>query len=393
MKILLLTDVPPNDRYSGSLMTKHLCELLPAHSIACFSVLNKHLSFLKELCTDENIDFAFCRKPNEAHLPLEYLTYLKEKYIEEYIVPRLIDEVVAFGKKQKVDRIWAILQGQTIIRMSVKVARKLQVPLYTQVWDHPLWWVEDCKLDRWSKRSILKQFDEAIFNSRCCAVASYEMEKNFVEKYNTKAIPIIASINEDYIKPIEKYEIKGKNELVIGMAGQIYAKREWFALLQTLDRLGWRIGKQNIKVRFWGRKDALTTENRSNIEYMGYRSQPEVIEMLSECDILYCPYFSEKEYEIIAKTSFPSKLTTYLAAGKPIFFHGPSYASPAIFLEEHDAGIVCTSLNIDEIEQALTHMVENQDRCNQVINNGHNILVKEFTMASLKEKFLQFIRA
>ena len=94
----------------------------------------------------------------------------------------------------------------------------------------------------------------------------------------------------------------------------------------------------------------------NRIEKLGYLPQDKTIRHLSECDILYCPYFFDEKRKEISKTGFPSKLSTCLAAGKPVFYHGPDYGSPSIFLKKHDAAATRRRVNPTDRRTSETHL-------------------------------------
>jgi hypothetical protein len=105
--------------------------------------------------------------------------------------------------------------------------------------------------------------------------------------------------------------------------GRTYQRR-------TDNDVAWNLAGKNVRIRFLGREYELNGSQLApnRIEKLGYLPQDKTIRHLSECGILYCPYFFDEKRKEISKTSFPSKLSTYLAAGKPIFYHGPGYGLP-----------------------------------------------------------------
>jgi len=74
---------------------------------------------------------------------------------------------------------------------------------------------------------------------------------------------------------------------------------------------------------------------------------------MSEADITYLPYWFDEAYRLSARMSFPSKLTTYLASGRPVLFHGPQYSSVTKFFYRFPVGICCHSLEESKIIECL----------------------------------------
>jgi glycosyltransferase involved in cell wall biosynthesis len=181
------------------------------------------------------------------------------------------------------------------------------------------------------------------------------------------------------------------NELIIGLAGQIYSVEEWNALIAVLDSVGWKIAGREVKIRLLGRYASLYAKSKMRVEFLGWASQLETIKLMSEADILYCPYWFDPVFESEARLSFPSKLTTYLAAGRPVLFHGPAYASPGRFLQENKAGVCCNSLENGDIINAIESLVSKPDLYTELALNGRIAFDKYLTLTSMKAKFYEFL--
>lgn len=399
MKILLITDVPPCKEFSGALLTDQMCRLLPRDSIVAFIPINPYLRHIK-MSEDLNwIPTKYIDKPREDASSricgrLGAITkFFSEMYNAKIKTKIIKKQAVAFGKLNDVDRVWCILQGQTTIRLALSVARDLEVPLHTQIWDHPQWWLRENNVDRINSIIVMKAFGNAIRNSAYCAAASPEMAEDFERKYNVPSIPVLSYLKSDAAYSPEPV-ISEKETISIGVAGQLYSYIEWQTLIAALDEMNWEFNGRNLIVRYLGyylNLDLRGKESKKvNIQFLGYRSQEETINILSHCDIMYCPYPFSTEFEIIARTSFPAKLTTYLAAGRPIFFHGPEYASPARFLKCHHAGMLCHTLKIEEIVRSLSELIVNRGLYKELSINGSRAFRSHLTTKNLRANLSKF---
>ena len=156
MKVLLLTDIPHCEDFTAGLVLNQLCQFLPPDSICFYVVANPALP-LKVSDNFGAVPRVIRAKPNEnwSWLPAGKLSkyfsgifvFAAEKWISERRVNRLIRDCVDFARAQEVDRVWVVLQGQTMIRMAGQVASELELPLYTQVWDPFSWWARAHRLD------------------------------------------------------------------------------------------------------------------------------------------------------------------------------------------------------------------------------------------------------
>ena len=343
--------------------------------------------------SDLKFEIVYDKKPAETILRgrVKFLTFLNELYSKYIILPRMIKKIVKFGRAHQVDRVWCILQGQTMIRLARPVSKKLNVPLYTQIWDHPAWWIKDNHIDNYSSKEILLEFNKAIKESTVCGTASDAMSLDFSEKYSaTKTVPLISCLDES-LRQEPKVKKESFEEYIIGMAGQLYSLVEWQTMLKALDEINWQYAGKKIKVRYLGYHLNIGSHKPVNIEYLGYRPQKESIELLSQCDILYCPYFFDPAYKIIASSSFPAKLTTYLAAGRPVLFHGPDYSSPAQFLEKYDAASFCYSLNSKDVIDSIDSILSSEKRSKDLVINGKTAFDKNLTESHLKQSLLNFL--
>lgn len=82
----------------------------------------------------------------------------------------------------------------------------------------------------------------------------------------------------------------------------------------------------------------------------------QVAEIISQSDVvLFAETFEEKEKNI-ARLSFSTKLTDYLAGGKCLFAIGPSDIAPMEYLIDNDAAITVT--DVREIKEKLDYILE-----------------------------------
>jgi glycosyltransferase involved in cell wall biosynthesis len=403
LKILLITDVPPSKAFSGALFTDRLCNFLGKDTLAAYIVVNPVLKDTPVSPDSAWIPMEYCTKPNESGIFTAFrkygfffiilsqlLTFLKETYVSLFRIPRIVSRIAIFGKKHKVDRVWCILQGQTMIRIALKSAKKIGVPLYTQVWDPPQWWLKENSIDRITTNKILKLYAKTLKESRKMAAASINMTKIYMEKYEANTVPVIPSLNPAaIITPVIE---NNKEHIIIALAGQIYALDAWNSLLEAMDSVDWNIKGKKVKIRIMSYYlPNISGHSARNIEFLGYRGQNESIRLLSESDILYLPYWFDVNYDDVVRLSFPSKLTSYLAAGKPVLCHAPDYSSPADFISENNAGFVCSSMDKSEILKSIDLIDNSHDLVKDYTENGRIALKKILSDENLKQRFAEFL--
>lgn len=399
-RILLLTDMPPTPDYTAGIVLDQLTRFLPKDSLACFSVIEPSLE-IKVSSHLIDAPFEYATKPRED-LAVSYQkkhqafsqthALIRELYIHRFQINRLATKVIIFAKKVNPDILWCILEGQTMISLALPVSKALNVNFLTQVWDPPGWWLRTRKVPSIIQSRIIKQFGRAISASSSCATASEEMAIEYQQRHGTKTFALLPSLEKKQSYPPAQ-KPNSKKKLTIGIAGQLYAGDEWQALLSALDLIDWKLEKRNVDIKVIGKQIIGNVTRKANIHFVGWNSQTETIKILSQCDILYCPYWFDPQFETEARLSFPSKLTSYLASGRPVFFHGPEYASPALFLKKHEAGLLCHSLRSDEIISSLGRLVREKDLYRQLAENGYQSFLRKLTLSTLKKSFKEFLGA
>lgn len=395
-RILLVSAVPPSTQYTGALMLLSMCKGLAPQQLSCFAVLTP--SVRSEIHPDwEHIDYKHRPKPVESRrrfLPgklgaLE--NYAKEQLCAFSEIPALGKEIIQFAKKNRAEVIWLTLEGQTLIRLADYLQENLPLPMVTQIWDPPGWWLRDNNVDGWSQKVILQQFGKVLQKSRAVAVTSSAMEEEYKNAYQCNAVSVIPGLPAQWAKDPNNVN-ETSDRFVIGFAGQFYSRDEWDCLISTLDSMNWAYQNRKIEIRVLGKNCVGETLGPANIRYQGWLDQENSIEALSKCDVLYCPYWFHELYRTEARLSFPSKLTTYLAAGKAVLFHGPPYASPSRFLSKWDAGAQCNELSNEKLQKELLHLMDNPEHRKQLQINAHNAFKNELTEEFMRSNFLRALK-
>lgn len=376
-------------------MLHSMFRAMPTDKLSCFAVLTPGME--SEIHPHwKGIAYQHRQKPSESqvrHFPLHLgvlESYIKEQSTAKFAISKLTSELLSFAESSGAEMIWCTLEGQTMIRLALALQKRLPLPMVSQVWDPPGWWLRDNNVDRFSRKKVLSDFAEVLSNSKVTAAASWAMAEQYSKDYNCNAIALVPGLPGDWAhQPGAK--LNDSSSLTIGFAGQLYSSDEWNCLMQALESTGWLIEGRRVEVKALGRSFGLNSQGERNIRFYGWRSQQETVEILSGCDVLYCPYWFSPVYETESRLSFPSKLTSYLATGRPVLFHGPAYASPARFLQENDAALHCNSLSHKSIIEALQTLVKDTSLYRRLATNAVASFHKYLTEERMQAQFLKAI--
>lgn len=398
MKTLLISDVPPTKRFSGALLTWHLCKNFTASSLAGYYPIAHVLSDVKPEYPFEGkveskivikrIERSF--RPRLVPYKIRFVpSFLSELYRKNIEAPRLAKDALRFAENTGADRIWVILQGQTLIWIAEYLIKHSSLPVHVQVWDSPAWWIKANQIDRFSARLLQKSYQFCLNKSAEFASPSFFMADKYFKTHNRKSETLLGITPSEFVVREEKE--KDRNKIIIGLAGQIYATDAFTSLIEALDSVYWEIDGRKVEIHYWGYSAMPPRTNRTRIIHKGYVAQDQLTQELSKCDILYCPYWFARDFREEVMTSFPSKVTSYLASNSVLFFHGPEYSSPVKLLQEGPSAILCFSCDQESIKLKLREALYSPKR-NQILENAKKIVSGPLSEGFLHKGFKRFMR-
>jgi len=174
-------------------------------------------------------------------------------------------------------------------------------------------------------------------------------------------------------------QIFDNNTIRIVFSGSLYARKSFEKFCCALDYL---IRTKKIAIEFIVVSHLNPFQkNRHSFQTKYYRwmEQQELGKLISDCDIAYLPYDFSQEKKIQMTYAFPSKIADYLVAGNPVFFHGPSYSSVIPFVEKYNCGIVCTTMETNQIANDLINLIKDERLFQEKSKNALKAFRNEFT--------------
>lgn len=393
MNILFLTDIPPCTNFTAGIIVNKWCDFLieEGHEVAFALVHEPSLNF--DIPEDKvtKIKFLKIPKPREYwNIPKgnstrsmfgEIRSLVMNNKIAIFDIPKIAKTIEEFGKEQKVDLVFALIQGQTLTRLVRKVSKNIKVPYVAQCWDPLEWWLRDYGFDKITSMINMFEFATVAKNARKFAAMSWSMSNMFENDYSAKCVTNIPGLESGRVK-IQKKDVG--NSFKIAFAGQLYAIKEFEVLIKALDLIDWKFDGRKIHLELFGKTFDEKYKNNKNIKIKGYVNQAELLKELASADLLYCPYWFDKNSEKACRISFPSKLTSYLKTAKPVLMHAPSYASPRILLEEYKAAYICDSLDVNDMLKLLKRIILDSNR-ESVGERGYKVFERFLTYEQMKK--------
>lgn len=364
-RVLFVTDAVPDAKHGGSVWLADLYAMFPPDRVAV-CLFAREVSWPASLA-----DVARCHIPplpegglgalsgRLRHATRRGYEWLQRTLHAESVIRRVAD----FARKQAVDVVFVTLTGPTCLTVARRIGRVLRRPMISLVWDPPDYFLAHAfQLRTGARAPYLSYFDEAMRASTACGVMTPAMQEAYEKRYGTRAVVMRHGIPRRLWR-VDRMEAADEDEYVIAYAGSLYAREEWQALLAALDGVQWTVAGKPVRVRMYGAHfDRMYAPVPRRIEICGWHDVESAIHEISKADAAYLPYWLDDQYREVTRLSFPTKLSTYVAAGCPVLYHGPEDSSPTAFVREFGIGVSCHSLAAADILGALEHVLRPQAR-------------------------------
>jgi len=339
----------------GGVVREDILKRYPKDRYVCFSVGPRDQSFGGGQLPTVLQGVPFQIRPLEATPRLRgarfYLPVLRALGFR-VLAPWRIRQAVGFGRRHRIDLVWADLQGEALL-IAAQVAQSLGVPLVGSLWDDPEGWLRDGGYDRLARRLLWKRFRQALRQAWHLSTAGEAMQEAYEKEYGIKSV----ILRHGFDRPVFPTKMpRDANGIIIGFVGNAYGPDAWQAFLAAAAQINAGARTPRIKVRAFGpgvpyRSPGVEMEDR------GWQPTEAMLQEIAKTDFCYLPYWFEPQKRRHVELSFPNKFETYLAAGRPVLFHGPAYAGIAQTIRQYGVGLCVHSLDEAEITGAVERLI------------------------------------
>jgi glycosyltransferase involved in cell wall biosynthesis len=305
--------------------------------------------------------------------------------------PWRVRQAVAFGRRHGVGLVWAEFQGESL-PLAVRVAQGLGVPLVGTIWDDPEGWLADGGYDFLSRRLLLVRFREALRVAQRVSVVSEAMQEVYNHEYGLKSQilryghDLVESAVATPKKPIHR------DAIIVGFAGNVYGEDAWRSFLAACAQINTEGQLPPIKIQIFGSERFPYPHPGVAVTRQGWLPQREMLRRLAMVDFCYLPYWFMLSKRRHAEFSFPTKLTTYLAAGRPVLYHGPEHTEASRIMRDWGLGLGIHSLAHQDIAAALNLLVRNVALRESYSKAALRAFYSEFNAQIMIENFTKLIR-
>jgi glycosyltransferase involved in cell wall biosynthesis len=304
------------------------------------------------------------------------------------VTPWRVRQLVAFGRRHGVELVWAEFMGESLL-LAARVAKGLGVPLVGTIWDDPEGWLADANYDFLSRRLLLLRFREALQAARKVSTVSEAMQAEYRRRYGLESV--ILRYGHDPMDAIFPPERRNLENTLVGFAGNIYGEDAWRSFLAACARINAEGQLPPLKIKIFGSEGFPYPHPGVEVICEGWLPRKEFLRRLAATDFCYLPYWFTPEKRLHAWLSFPTKLTTYLAAGRPVLYHGPEYASITQTIRQYGIGLRVCSLDLKEIVSALKRLILDSPVRNTFSMAAIAAFYKEFNADKMMNNFADLL--
>jgi glycosyltransferase involved in cell wall biosynthesis len=369
----------------GELFLSEIVKVYPANRLVRYSTVQQR----QAVGTASWLSFrSITRYVNASRWPLfssvnEWIFTLKS-------AESMAIEIASIIKEESIDIVWSVLSSGPIITLTERVMAHSQVPVVSTILDDPQYFARNQYIDPFTWRFIHAKFSCVLKRSRRVSVISESMQSIYRLRYGIESIIMRHGIEESHFQAWDTN--KSNNSVIkIGFAGSLYAKREWNALLRTLDSVNGRIAGKDIRVTFIGRMPRMGVVSSGYVDNLGSMSFKSALSALKKTDIAYLPYWFDRRHSMTVRTSFPGKISTYAACGIPVLYHGPLKSSVTQFLLKYRFGVCCHALDESEILVAIASLLEDVEFRKQASAARDQALVDELGRDAMLRRFCELV--
>lgn len=261
----------------------------------------------------------------------------------------LADELSALAEARGAGAFWVVLHGVGV-PVAAHLVRHARVPVHVSVHDDPPYGIA-----LRSRRYVgfvprlARDFAIAMRGAASIDVVSDAMVERYRTRYGVKSIAVRRALPPWPSRPARYDRAAG---LSVGVLGNTYRTESLLALGRALGAASRALGVPGRLVILGERHDArrlhAALRGQIALETPGHLDETEAVARLRCCFLLYLNYPFHRRDAVLRRTSFPTKLTTYLMAERPLLVHAARDSSLAPFLAYDAYAFSWESMDVEE---------------------------------------------
>lgn len=214
-------------------------------------------------------------------------------------------------------------------------------------------------------------------------------------RYNILSKPSLILHNPVKTNNLYCYKHIETSEYTIGYAGSIWGFH--YDGLEKVAEAIYVLRSKGIKIKlvlytqlfFWQKDEA--TYLKYEVAYGGLVKYDALFNTLNKCHLLLCTTSFKPKYKHIVATSVFTKITDYMASGRPVWCYGPDYAANNRFLIEKKLEYANSFTELSLMENFILQAIKDDTKNSAIVNKQNELLKNEFDSRIVMENLKKFV--
>lgn len=278
--------------------------------------------------------------------------------------------------------------------MGYKVAQSLNLPFLIYMMDD---WVAK-NHQRWFTGNTQAYFQRLLQDADGWIVISSQLEQILIERYAVKPERSLVAHNPVDVSSQEPPDFE-PNQLTtfrIAYAGSIWVMHHDVVVLIAEAVFELRQEGHDIELVLYTQDGFWATHQdfweACEVIHGGMISYAELHRHLKQADLLLVAASFLPEYAHMTTSSVQTKITDYMAVGKPIFSCGPIGGACNEFVRRWNCGLVCETNELTEVKTYLLEQIQNRVGNQSLAKKAYQVLLDDFEMSKVNRSFYKFIQ-
>ncbi|MBD2358441.1 hypothetical protein H6G41_28170 [Tolypothrix sp. FACHB-123] len=277
--------------------------------------------------------------------------------------------------------------------MGWKISKQFQCPFLIYFMDD---WVADDNT-RWLSGSVQNVTAQLLRNSTGWLMISEQLQESLVSRY--QVTPKNSIIVHNPVELLEQYApdfnvIEGEPFRVV-YAGSIWQMHYDAVAVMAEAIFQLRTEGKAIELilhtdqSFWDwYKEKWELWQVTNGDFIPYEK---LNNALIKADLLLVASSFLPDYYHMTQCSVQTKITDYMASGRPILSCGPTYSACNQFVKKWNCGLVCETNNVSEVKLFVAELMENRDKNQRYAKVAYDVLKQNFEKNKVSSELYQWI--
>ncbi|MDB5875946.1 MAG: hypothetical protein JWQ07_5388 [Ramlibacter sp.] len=240
----------------------------------------------------------------------------------------LAEEVREIARQRSARGLWIIMHGAAV-HIAAKLVRDGSLPVHLTVHDDPAY-ANALRSKRYLALMpwIARDLGRALRGAASVDVIGEGMADRYRRMYGVESTIVHRGLDQA-VEPSPGYD-RARLGLRVGILGNTYNYEQLTVLGRAVAQAASRSGTRGgvvVMGRSYGDRLKAEMGGQVDVEITGHLGEAQGIERLRECFALYLNYPFGRRDAVLRQTSFPTKLSTYVMAARPLLMHVPPDSS------------------------------------------------------------------